>query len=92
MLSPRAIALQGVGYVPQVLALQGFWVDEAPVPPPPLGSVGGGPGGGGLDRWSQKHLSTELDRTYNLAYLKRQDREITEFLVTLVTKGFFNGQ
>jgi hypothetical protein len=45
-LSPRAIALQGIGYTPLLIALQGLW--HTPPTPPPLSAgssaaLGGGP-------------------------------------------------
>jgi hypothetical protein len=35
MLDPRAIAVQGIGFAPLVLAVQGLWPVQAPAPARP---------------------------------------------------------
>lgn len=44
MLSSRAIALQGVGYAPAVVALQGFAAVGEPIAVSPAPTFGGGSG------------------------------------------------
>jgi len=38
MLSPRAIAVQGIGFSPRLVSVQGLWPIEVPVTPPDAGS------------------------------------------------------
>lgn len=80
MLDPRAIALQGIGFTPSLVALQGFV--EAAV----SGKVGG-----------RRHKGVRFEPykpdtpSYNLAQLHQDDELVTDLLIALVTKGFFNG-
>lgn len=81
-MTPRAVAVQGIGYSPQLVALQGL------IEVPELPDVSGVAGGGFRRR---KDTRDWAERTYTLAKLHKQDQEVTELLVALVTKGFFNG-
>lgn len=80
MLDPRAIALQGIGFTPSFVALQGFV--EVSV--------------SGRTR-SRRHKGVRFEPyrpdtpTYNLAQLHKEDELVTDLLIALVTKEFFNG-
>lgn len=52
MLSPRAIAVQGIGFSPRLVSVQGLWPFDIPVTPPDIGSslIGGVGGGTGRRR------------------------------------------
>lgn len=83
-MNPRAVALQGIGYTPTLVALQGFGptviIDE----------------GGEVHR--SRRLGARLTYfeneavAYNLAQLHQEDEAVTDLLITLVTKGFFDGK
>lgn len=77
MLSSRAIAVQGIGFTPRHVALQGFVV----------GTVGGG------RRPRQRSVRFEPYRPdrIELAQLHAEDELVTDLLIALVTKGFFDG-
>lgn len=81
MLDPRAIALQGIGFTPSLVALQGFG-DVAVA-----GRVGG-----------RRHKGVRFEpyrpdaSAYNLAQIHQEDESVTDLLIALVTKGFFNGK
>lgn len=81
MLDPRAIALQGIGFTPNFVALQGFV--EAAV----SGKVGG-----------RRHKGVRFEPyrpdapAYNLAQIHQEDESVTDLLIALVIKGFFNGK
>jgi hypothetical protein len=63
-----------------------FRFDLEPTPLPPVaGTTGGG-------YWVKKRDPSWVEQTYNLAVLHQQDQEVTELLVSLVTKGFFDEQ
>lgn len=82
-LNPRAVALQGVGFSPRLMALQGFVVADAPPP----AFIDFGPGG-----WAPKSKRVRQEpEAYNLTRLHAEDREIVELLMVLVTKGFMDG-
>lgn len=80
MLNPRAIALQGIGFTPSLVALQGF--GEVAV----SGRTGG-----------RRHTGVRFEPyrpdtpTYNLVQLHQEDELVTDLLIALVTKEFFNG-
>lgn len=84
MISPRAVAVQGVGFTPRLVAVQGFGTVEVT----PLPSVSGVLVGGFR---KQRDLYDWSTKTYNLTRLHQQDQEVVELLVSLVTKGFFDG-
>lgn len=78
MLDPRAVAVQGIGFTPPFVALQGFVVPEV--------------------------VSARRPRTHgvrfepyrpvemvSLAQLRAEDELVTDLLIALVTKGFFDG-
>lgn len=77
MLNARAIALQGIGFTPALVALQGFGLVEA--------AAGG--------RRPRRHgIKAEFytDQTYNLAQLRQDDELATDLITALLTKGFFD--
>jgi len=82
ILSARAIALQGIGFTPRLVALQGFGFYDLP-PVPEYGGTRG-------KRHSHARLLPGTD--YNLAQLHQEDEAVTDLLITLVTKGFFDGK
>lgn len=84
-MSARAIAVQGIGFTPRLIAVQGF----GPIAVPELPSVSGVVRGGGFRK--QRDLHDWSRQTYNLTRLHQQDQEVTELLVGLVTQGFFDG-
>lgn len=81
MLDPRAIALKGIGFTPSLVALQGFSGIAAP------NRTGGR---------RYKGVRFEPYRpdapTYNLTQLHQEDESVTDLLIALVIKGFFNGK
>ena len=78
MLSPRAVALQGIGFSPLLVGLQGL-VEEAVV------SARRPRRGARFEPYKPQVVP------YNLAELHRDDELVTDLLVGLVTKGFFDG-
>jgi hypothetical protein len=85
MIDARAVAVQGIGFSPRLVAVQGF----GPIEVTPLPPVSGVVRGGGFRR--QRDLYDWSSKTYNLTRLHQQDQEVAELLVALVTKGFFDG-
>lgn len=80
MLDPRAIALQGIGFTPRLVAIQGF--DE----------VAATVRAGGRRHKGVRFEPYRPDvGTYNLAQLHQEDAEVTDLLIALVTKEFFYG-
>jgi hypothetical protein len=81
MLDPRAVALQGIGFSPALVAMQGLLAVVAPV-----------------TRGSRRHKGVRFEpykpeaTTYNLAQLHQEDELVTDLLIALVTKEFFNGR
>jgi hypothetical protein len=76
MLDPYAIALQGIGFSPRLVALQGF--AEIVVP----GKVGG-----------RRHKGVRFEPYKgDLAQIHQEDESVTDLLIALVIKGFFNGK
>jgi len=81
MLDPRAIALQGIGFSPVLVALQGL-LDVEPV----------------STRGSRRHKGVRFEPykpdvpAYNLAQLHQEDELVTDLLIALITKEFFNGR
>lgn len=81
MIDARAVALNGIGFSPAAVASLGF---IAPTPLPPVAGVSGG------GYWSFREDRKWGDDFYNLSLLHKQDQEVTELLVSLVTQGFFH--
>ena len=81
MLDPRAIALQGIGFSPVLVAVQGL-LDVEPV----------------STRGSRRHKGVRFEpyrpeaASYNLTQLHQDDELVTDLLITLITKEFFNGR
>jgi hypothetical protein len=84
MLDPRAVALQGVGFEPPVLAVQGFASVQLYV------VVGGGGGAHGVDSYKDfgKNLlkSTEYEDDL-VQMIHRQDEEVLMVILMTVVRG-----
>lgn len=77
-LDPRAIALQGIGFAPTLVALQGFRAVEDVV----------------TARRGRRNARFEPYRgepTADIQLLHQEDGLVTDLILTLVTKGFFDG-
>lgn len=75
MLDARAVALQGIGFIPILVALQGF--GDIVV--------------SGRRPRSNARFEPYRQEVVSLAQLHQEDELVTDLLLTLVTKGFFNG-
>lgn len=78
MLDPRAVAIQGIGFTPPFVALQGFVVPEVVSARRPR-------------RHGVRFEPYRPDRQITLAQLHAEDETVTDLLIALVTKGFFDG-
>jgi hypothetical protein len=78
MLDPRAVALQGIGFTPPFVALQGFVIAEEVAARRPR-------------RHSVRFEPYRPTEQVSLAQLRADDELVTDLLIALVTKGFFNG-
>lgn len=78
MLDARAVALQGIGFSPVLVALQGFAIVEAEAPTR-------------RPRTNARFEPYRPEVGVTLAQLQQEDELATELLLTLVTKGFFDG-
>ena len=78
MLDPRAVAIQGIGFAPPFVALQGFVVPETGVARRPR-------------RHGVRFEPYRPDKQITLAQLHAEDETVTDLLIALVTKGFFDG-
>jgi len=78
MLDPRAVAIQGIGFAPPFVALQGFVIPEV--------VSGRRPRTHGV-RFEPYRPTEQI----SLAQLHAEDETVTDLLIALVTKGFFNG-
>ena len=76
MLNPRAVALQGIGFAPLYVGLQGFVTVEL--------TAGRRPRRHGI-----KAEFYKADQTLDL--LRQEDELATDLIVALLTKGFFDG-
>lgn len=78
MLDPRAIALQGIGFTPFLVAVQGFGDTLVAAARRPR-------------RHGVKFEPYRPQEVIQLAQLQHEDELATDFLLALVVKGFFNG-
>lgn len=79
MLNPRAVALQGLGFSPLLVGLQGL--------------IEGGAVVTAAVRRPKRHIKIEQGIIPpTLSQLRQEDELVTDLIVTLVTKGFFDGQ
>ena len=78
MLNPRAVAVQGIGFAPAFVALQGFVVPEVVSARRPK-------------RHGVRFEPYRPTEQISLAQLHAEDELVTDLLIALVTKGFFNG-
>lgn len=78
MLDPRAVALQGIGFTSPFVALQGFVVPETGVARRPR-------------RHGVRFEPYRPTEQISLAQLHAEDETVTDLLIALVTKGFFDG-
>jgi hypothetical protein len=84
MLSPRAIAVQGIGYSPRVAAVQGFAAVDLFVVVP---STGGG-ASAGVDSYREVRRSLfGLDESDVVAQVHRQDEEVLTIIMMAVIRG-----
>lgn len=80
MLDPRAVALQGIGFTSPFVALQGFVVPEE------ISVSTRRPRRHGV-RFEPYRPAEQI----TLAQLHAEDETVTDLLIALVTKGFFDG-
>lgn len=78
MLDPRAVALQGIGFTPFLVAVQGFGDT--------LVAAGRRP-----RRHAARFTPYRPEETVQLSQLHREDELATDFLLAIMMKGFFNG-
>jgi hypothetical protein len=87
MIDSYAVAMQGIGFSPMLVAVQGF----GPIEVTQLPSVAGVASVSGSGKASKaRRLPDWLDNQGKLAKLHQDDQVVTELLVSLVTKGFFH--
>ena len=83
MLSARAVALQGIGFTPRLVALQGFGTVEL--------------AGGRRPRRHRPSATfygndiTPSEQLQARIQLQQDDDTATDLIITLLTKGFFDG-
>lgn len=83
MLSPRAIALQGIGFEPRLVAMQGLAPFTVTLPP----VSGGGGGAAGVAGYKLPGATTYQDEERIRADIIREDEEVLAVLMGAVTSG-----
>lgn len=83
MLSPRAIALQGVGFGPSAMAAQGLTVVDLYVV---ISGGGGGGGSAGVASY-KKHLPSYEHEDDLVQLIHQQDDEVLQVIVMAVISG-----
>lgn len=82
-LDPLAIALQGIGYTPEAVAVQGFATVDLFVALP----SGGGASAGVASYHKMRESLFGLDESDVVAQIHRQDEEILSVIMTVVIRG-----
>lgn len=82
-LNPFAIAVQGVGYGPLLVSVQGLYPIEAPEPPPPYTP----PLGGGAAWGKGKPRKQRLNMPADVIDFSQQNEVIIGVVVIAVTSG-----